>query len=350
MLACWRRTAASFAAIGPEIDTLFDVGADLLAGGKRLRAAFAAAGWRSAGGEPVAEAEVRLGSGLELFQMAALVHDDLMDGSSTRRGRPAAHCQLATLHGATGLVGDANRFASAGAILLGDLLLVTATAELGAAVALGGSDDARTRTRALVDEMMAEVTIGQYLDIYAQSADWSEDPAVDLDRARRVIRAKSARYSVEHPLVIGAALGGAGDDLQSRLSAVGLPLGEAFQLRDDVLGVFGDPDTTGKPAGDDLREGKRTVLVAHLLDAAGDEPEVGTFFAERFGHADLREDEVERIRVLARESGAVDAVEACIAKGAQRARAALDGVRSQVPADAYAALEAFIESTTARTF
>ena len=134
------------------------------------------------------------------------------------------------------------------------------------------------------------------------------------------------------------------------LSRYGLALGEAFQLRDDLLGVFGDPATTGKPAGDDLREGKRTVLVAHLLDAAGDEPEVGTFFAERFGHDDLREDEVERIRVLARESGAVDAVEARIAEGAQRARAALDGVRSQVPADAYAALEAFIESTTARTF
>ncbi len=135
-LATWARLGETFAHVGPEVASLFAVGADLLAHGKRLRAAFASAGWRALGGEPLARAEVQLGSGLELFQVAALVHDDLMDRSHTRRGRPAAHRQFSTLHASTGLTGDPERFGEAGAVLLGDLLLVTAESELDAALAL----------------------------------------------------------------------------------------------------------------------------------------------------------------------------------------------------------------------
>src|SRR5690606_9542708 len=185
VLATWDGLARTYSSLGPEAAALFEVGADLLAGGKRLRAAFAAAGWRSHGGEPLAAPEITLGTGLELFQVAALVHDDLMDGSLTRRGRPAAHRQLAQRHDDDGLVGGADRFGDAGAILLGDLLLVSATASFAAALdGVGGREAARAR--AVLEDMMTEVTVGQFLDVYAQSAAWDDDPSVDLDRARRV--------------------------------------------------------------------------------------------------------------------------------------------------------------------
>ncbi|WP_420113910.1 polyprenyl synthetase family protein [Pseudactinotalea sp.] len=320
VLGSWRRLAGSFAAVGHEVAAFFDVGADLLAHGKRLRASFASAGWRSLGGEPLAAAEVRLGSGLELFQVAALVHDDLMDGSLTRRGRPSAHRQFAHHHDEIGLVGGATRFGEAGAVLLGDLLLVAAQAELDGALGLVGVEPG-SRGRRLVEEMMAEVTVGQFLDIYAQSAPWSEDPAVDLDRARRDNRSKSARYSVEHTLVIGAAMAGAGDDALARLRAVGLPIGEAFQLRDDVLGVFGDPSTTGKPAGDDLREGKRTVLVTLAMTLAN--PADRAMLRTAVGNPDLTLDDVTQIRAILTECGALDAVEDLIA---ERYRTGLDAL------------------------
>ncbi len=181
---------------------------------------------------------------------------------------------------------------------------------------------------------MAEVTVGQYLDIYAQSAPWSSDPAVDLDRARRVIRSKSARYSVEHPLVIGAATAGADDATLTALHEVGLPIGEAFQLRDDVLGVFGDPATTGKPAGDDLREGKRTVLVALAMTRAGDADRAR--LQGMVGRPDLTADDVEQARDILRRSGAVDAVETLIV---ERYRSGLDALASSgIPAAAQAQL------------
>ncbi|GAB2982995.1 polyprenyl synthetase family protein [Actinotalea caeni] len=321
VLATWDGLARTYSSLGPEAAALFEVGADLLAGGKRLRAAFAAAGWRSHGGEPLAAPEITLGTGLELFQVAALVHDDLMDGSLTRRGRPAAHRQLAQRHDDDGLVGGADRFGDAGAILLGDLLLVSATASFAAALdGVGGREAARAR--AVLEDMMTEVTVGQFLDVYAQSAAWDDDPSVDLDRARRVIRAKSARYSVEHPLVVGAALAGADDDALARLRAVGLPIGEAFQLRDDVLGVFGDPATTGKPAGDDLREGKRTVLVALAMTRAD---ETGrALLRDRLGRADLDDGDVARLREVLTSSGALEAVEELIEERYRAGLAALD--------------------------
>ena len=335
------------APLGGQTDLMLDAVATLLRGGKRVRASFLYWGYRAAGGAD-SDALVRCAASMELFQAAALLHDDVMDASDTRRGMPAAHRAMAAAHRSRGLDGDADRFGEAGAILAGDLCLTWAD-EMYATSGLPADEVARGR--AVFDLMRTQLMGGQFLDVLEASTPWATMGTPErIERALRVIRFKSAKYTMEHPLLIGAASAGASPDVTQALSQYGLALGEAYQLRDDLLGVFGDPAQTGKPAGDDLREGKRTVLVAHLLDAAGDEPKVGTFFAERFGHADLREDEVERIRVLARESGAVDAVEACIAKGAQRARAALDGVRSQVPADAYAALEAFIESTTARTF
>lgn len=343
VLGAWQRLADQQAGIGPELADLYRVGADLLARGKRLRAAFGSAGWRSLGGPALAPAEIRLGAGLELFQMAALAHDDVMDGSLTRRGRPAAHRQFASAHARLGLTGDSSQFGEAGAILLGDLLLVAATAELETAVQLVAPANA-AQGRLLIEQMMAEVTGGQFLDIYAQSAPWSQDPAVDLERAWRVIRAKSARYSVEHPLTIGAAMAGATEETLARLRAIGLPIGEAYQLRDDLLGVFGDPTTTGKPAGDDLREGKRTVLLTLAMTLAQDaERDV---LRTRIGRPDLDEEDVARIRKILTGSGAVDAVEALIGERYDTAMAAL--ASSGLPQDGQGAIASLTQSAIVR--
>lgn len=344
VISSWNRLTNEFDTVGTEIHDLFRVGLDLLQHGKRLRAAFAAAGWRSAGGHALDQPELKLGAGLELFQMAALVHDDLMDGSETRRGRPAAHRQFAAHHSSDGLVGSAQVFGASGAILLGDLLLVAAAAELDAAISLGSKEKAATAHH-LVTTMMAEVTVGQYLDIFAQSAPWSDDPSVDLERAFRVIRAKSARYSVEHPLTIGAALAGADDASLTTLSQIGLPIGEAFQLRDDVLGVFGDPQTTGKPAGDDLREGKRTVLVTLAMTRATSAQQ--TLLRQGIGQPDLTESDVAQIRDILISSGAVAAVESLIDERFHTAMSVLTS--SQLPSAVEEHLNKLARAAVART-
>lgn len=312
----------TFARVGDEVADLFVVAAPLLQRGKRLRAGFLAAGWRSFGGVALEPPEIRGGSGLELFQLAALVHDDLMDASLTRRGLPAAHLQFQEFHEQRGMISNAESFGAAGALLLGDLLLVAAESELQAA--LTDRPETAAASRAVFEEMMAEVTVGQYLDIYAQSAPWASNPRVDLDRARRVIRTKSARYSVEHPLALGAAMAGATPTQREEIRAVGLPVGEAFQLRDDVLSVFGDPTVTGKPAGDDLREGKRTVLVtlAMTLGTAG-QIEI---LKESVGNPALTSTQVEEVRGILTSCGALEQTEALIAERAETARVAIDAL------------------------
>lgn len=316
-----QRHREQFLTVGPEVADLFDVAGPLLARGKRLRAAFLAAGWRGFSGGPLTPPEVGAGAGLELFQLAALVHDDLMDDSLSRRGLPAAHLQFQKLHRSRGFISPEESFGAAGALLLGDLLLVAAEAELDAAI--HASADPVTARR-IVEEMMAEVTVGQYLDIYAQSAPWSSDPTVDLDRATRVIRAKSGRYSVEHPLALGAAMAGASSEQQRGVRAVGLPVGEAFQLRDDVLSVFGDSDVTGKPTGDDFREGKRTVLVTVAMTLAP--PQDVAYLKRAIGNPDLTESQVDDVREILTTSGALRHVERMIAERATSASAAIDAL------------------------
>ncbi|HLR28453.1 MAG TPA: polyprenyl synthetase family protein [Ruania sp.] len=302
-------SARQYQGVGVEVDDLFRVGQDLLTGGKRLRAAFVAAGWSAFGGEDLSPVIVRAGAGLELFQMAALVHDDVIDDSDTRRGRPAAHRQFAALHEEHGMLGSADRFGRSAAVLLGDLLLVAARRELEQAVTQCAAH-AQAPSRRIIGDMMTEVTVGQYLDIYAQSVPWSRDPAVDLDRARRVIRSKSARYSIEHPLRLGAALAGADESGLAVCSRIGLPIGEAFQLRDDVLGVYGDPAVTGKPAGDDLREGKRTVLLTLAVLRAGAEQR--DLLRRHIGDSGLQPGQVETVRSILSETGARQEVETLI--------------------------------------
>jgi geranylgeranyl diphosphate synthase type I len=337
-------------AVAPQAGPLADSVAALLSSGKRLRASYAYWSWRAHGGVPGTPDEgavLRVGASLELFHAAALFHDDVIDDSDTRRGRPAAHREFAAAHRREGLRGDDGRYGASVAILLGDLALIASDAEFAAAVAVLPADAARS-TRTVFDEMRTEVTVGQYLDLLAQSQPWDDDADRVEARARQVIRFKSARYSVEHPMALGAAMAGADDEALGACRAIGLPLGEAFQLRDDLLGVFGDPAVTGKPAGDDLREGKRTVLVARALRRAHESGDAGTveLLRSRLGDPSLSASDAARLAAAISATGAPDEVEKLIDS---LAGSALNLVEQQTwPAEARAQLAALARQSVDR--
>ena len=251
--------------LGEDATRLVAAARNAVTGGKRFRAAFCywghqvAAGERGAQDLPDTAALLRACGALEVLHASALVHDDYMDLSDVRRGRPATHRAFARLHEDSGWRGDAGQYGASAAILLGDLLLSWSDELL---TTCGLAPERVHAARPWFDRCRSEVVTGQFLDVSAQARG-----SADVDVAMRVLRYKSAKYSVERPLHIGAALAGAGSETLEALTRFGLPLGEAFQLRDDLLGVFGDPAVTGKPAGDDLVEGKRTVLVALAMDA-----------------------------------------------------------------------------------
>jgi geranylgeranyl diphosphate synthase type I len=303
---------AVLADISSDAAPLVEAWAQMLRGGKRLRAAFAYWSWRAHGGargEGSTAGIVGVGAALELFQAAALFHDDVMDRSDTRRGVPTAHRTFAARHRDAGWSGDADQFGLSAAILLGDLSLVASEDEFLRAVSEVPAA-AVAPARVLFTRMRTEVTVGQYLDMHAQMLPWTDDFDADERRAREVVRSKSARYSVESPIAIGAALAGAAPEQLATCSAFGLPLGEAFQLRDDLLGAFGDPETTGKPAGDDLREGKRTLLVIRAMRAL--DPAARTELASMLGAPDLTAADVAQMQQTIRGTGAADEVEELI--------------------------------------
>ncbi|MCU1482640.1 MAG: geranylgeranyl pyrophosphate synthase [Subtercola sp.] len=318
--------------IAPELATFADFSRDLLSGGKRFRAQFCYWGWRSvsdldfagsaaSSGEASARAEaefaalVELCTGLELFHAAALVHDDIIDKSDTRRGRPSAHRRFETLHRDRAYTGDAEDYGRASALLMGDLLLAWSEELVGQA--LERLDSSAIPTRLEFNRMRTEVTLGQYLDILDENA-WPVLAEEELlGRAERVIVYKSAKYSVEAPLVLGARLHGADAEQIAALRAFGLPLGIAFQLRDDLLGVFGDAERTGKPSGDDLREGKRTVLIALTRQTLS--PGAKRLFDELLGDPDLNAQQISMLQATISDSGAADRVEHLIAAHAENA-------------------------------
>jgi geranylgeranyl diphosphate synthase type I len=334
---------AVLAEIGADMTPFVDLVASLVRGGKRLRAAFFYWGYR-AGGGPDSDAAIRAAASMEFFQAAALLHDDVMDGSDTRRGMPSAHRRLAAHHAAQGWSGNAARYGEAGAILAGDLCL-TWTDEMYATSGLPAHETARGRE--LFDRMRTQLMGGQFLDVLESVRGWDGLSARErVERARHVIRYKSAKYTVEHPLLIGATAAGAQEGDLAALSRYGLALGEAFQLRDDVLGVFGDPEATGKPAGDDLREGKRTVLVAQSLASA--EPDEIALFDKLLGVADLDDEQVAQLRAVISSTGALDRVEQMITEQAQAAHDHLHSAQG-LTAEGVATLESLIGLSTARS-
>lgn len=322
-------------AVSADLAPVANLASDYLDGGKRLRPAFAYWGWRAAGGEPCLGI-IRAAASLELLQACALIHDDVMDASDTRRGRPSAHRRFESHHAAADWDGNAEAFGSGAAILLGDLFLAWSDQLFSAS---GLPDEALRRGRPLFDAMRTELMAGQYLDLVVQSL-----PKPDRTAIGTVLRYKSAKYTIEHPLQLGALLGGADDGLVAGLSDFGLPLGEAFQLRDDLLGVFGDPAVTGKPAGDDLREGKQTLLIAVAFESS-DEQQRDVLRAG-LRNRDLDDDGVARIRDVLQSTGAVTAIEQEI--GVRRDAAMQALARLELPVTARGALTALAEAAVKR--
>ncbi|WP_417218920.1 polyprenyl synthetase family protein [Arthrobacter sp.] len=292
--------------------------ASLVQGGKRLRPRFAFWGYAGAGGDRGDDGIVRAAAALELFQAAALIHDDVIDRSATRRGRPSVHKSFENIHAREGWARDGARFGEAAAILVGDLCL-SLSEQLFATAAPAGAP-----ARVIFDGMRTQVMAGQYLDVLEESAGSSSPDEDVLQRARTILRYKSAKYTTENPLLLGGALAGADSALLAGYSAFALPIGEAFQLRDDVLGVFGDPAVTGKPAGDDLREGKRTEMIAHALLRASTPDR--DFIQERLGADDLTTAEISRMTDILESSGALKATESTIAELSERGFSALAGL------------------------
>jgi geranylgeranyl diphosphate synthase type I len=206
----------------------------VLSGGKRLRPAFCHWGFVGAGGGLSEQIDIDAGAAFELMHACALFHDDVMDDADSRRGQRTAHRVAADEHAERGWAGESRRFGEGVAILVGDLAFVYADQLLDI---LGGV----SRTR-------------------------------DLVASERICRYKSGKYTIERPLHLGAVLAAPerADELLPHLSAYGLPLGDAFQMRDDVMGAFGDEAVTGKPVGGDLLEGKPTPLLARANRAATD--------------------------------------------------------------------------------
>lgn len=299
--------------LGGDAGRLVAAARTSVAGGKMFRASFCWWGHHAVAAPDDPDALVRACAALELLHASALVHDDLMDASDTRRGNPATHRAFEAEHRATAWRGDPEQYGAAGAILLGDLLLSWSEELLRRC---GLPFAAVAPALEVFDLCRSEVIAGQFLDVSAQARG-----SADVDTAMTVLRYKSAKYSIERPLQVGAALAGASPRMLAELSAFGLPLGEAFQLRDDLLGVFGDPSVTGKPAGDDLVEGKRTVLVALSLDAAP--PAEAAELDAALGTA-LSSSDVERLRAIIDASGAHSQVEAVISELGDLALAALD--------------------------
>jgi geranylgeranyl diphosphate synthase, type I len=328
--------SAWLAELGEDAARLVEHARTSVSGGKRFRAAFCWWGHLAVAEPDDPTALLRACASLELLHASALVHDDVMDASDVRRGRPATHRAFETLHRERGWAASAEQYGAAAAILLGDLLLSWSDELL--------RTSGLPATRVLdalgyFDLTRSEVVTGQFLDVSAQARG-----AADVDVAMTVLRYKSAKYSIERPLHIGAALAGGSRETIAELTRFGLPLGEAFQLRDDLLGVFGDAAVTGKPAGDDLSEGKRTVLIALALDALG--PEDRSRLDASLGRP-LSTDQVEELRALIDASGAREQVEQVITALTERALGALDA--ADVRDEARGVLRDLAAAATQRT-
>lgn len=324
------RRRADAAYIGPDYDELIAALEDfVLRGGKRLRPAFAYWGYRAVA--PAADGDIDdsallLFSALELLHACALVHDDVIDESATRRGMPTAHVQFTSLHRGRRWSGSPEQFGISTAILLGDLALVWADDIIAETPLEPG---ALRRVRQVWSDIRTEVLAGQYLDIVAESS-----MADSIASAMNVNRFKTASYTVTRPLQLGVAAAADRPDVQATFADLGNDLGVAFQLRDDVLGVFGNPAVTGKPSGDDLRAGKRTVLLAEAVQRADASDASAAALLRTSIGTDLTDAQVAELCEVITTVGALAAVEERISTLTTRALDALDNASIHAPAKA----------------
>ncbi|MBI2700795.1 MAG: polyprenyl synthetase family protein [Mycobacterium gordonae] len=301
-------------------DTLGDCGVDaaggvlleFVKGGKCLRSTFMYLGWLC--GAPPSEAALSATASLELLHAFALLQDDVMDDSPSRRGLPAAHIQFEQWHTQRGLSGSSRRFGESAAVLLGDLCLIWAEQMLRDC---GLSRTQLQRAWPRYDAMRTELAVGQFADL---TLDIRKPPT--LDAVLNVARLKSGNYTVRRPLEIGAAMAGCSEHTLARLGEYGSAVGEAFQLRDDILGIFGSPGTTGKPNGGDLLERKATSLMVAAFELA--DTSTRRQFAELIDREHLTDADLEHWRALIFATGAVQRIEQLISDRVAIAQEALN--------------------------
>ncbi|RCG24074.1 polyprenyl synthetase family protein [Streptomyces diacarni] len=310
----------------------------VLGGGKRLRPAFLWCGWHAAGAADVsADAVLEIGAALELLQGCALIHDDLMDSATSRRGRPALHVAFQAVHRSRGASGSAEAFGYSAALLAGDLALAWAQ-DLWEQTDL--PQPSRQRTRRLWQAMRTEMVAGQYLDLRSQA-----DGASCPDEALRTAYLKSGLYTVQRPLLLGATLGGASADLSAGLERVGRCAGLAFQLADDVADLFGNEQQLGRRTGEDVRQGKPTYLMTVALEAAsrGGHRTAQQVLTRAQGNPELSEDGLDEVRAAVTQVGARGHVEKLVRELADEAREAV--AESAMPRAAADSLTALVGAT-----
>ncbi|WP_394934346.1 polyprenyl synthetase family protein [uncultured Ilumatobacter sp.] len=281
----------------------------VLSGGKRLRPAFCHWGYVGAGGGDNDPLDIDAGAAFELMHAFALFHDDVMDDADSRRGQPTTHTVAAAEHAQNGWAGESRRFGEGVAILVGDLAFVYADQLL---------EGASLEASQIWNELRVELNIGQYLDILG-----GVSRTRDVVKSERICRYKSGKYTIERPLHLGAVLAAPerADELLPHLSNYGLPLGDAFQMRDDVMGAFGDEAITGKPVGGDLLEGKPTPLLARATRRAND---AQRRVLELVGDPDLDANAVAKIQQVMIDTGGLDELEAHISALTEAAVTSLD--------------------------
>jgi geranylgeranyl diphosphate synthase type I len=320
--------AAYLSSLDRGLDLLARAARDaVLSNGKRLRPQLAWWGWRANGGQGPPSAVLPALASLELLHAFALVHDDVMDRSDTRRGRPSTHRALAAEHVRSGMIGDPRCFGDSAAILVGDLCLVWADRLMAQAMV---DRDRVTAARFAYDHMRIEAIAGQFLDILGD-----ESPTWTVEQALRTARLKTAAYTVTRPLHFGAVLAGPVDpELSAALTRYGSAIGEAFQLCDDLLGAFGEPAVTGKPAGDDLVSGKKTVLleIARGRASARQLDEIEEILRRWRGRRGDTSEAARRLAGIVRATGAPDAVAAMISERIDEGRRAVATVSMDLEA------------------
>lgn len=299
--------------ISPQLDVVTDSLSLFMESGKRVRPIFCWWAWRGCGGED-SDPALKAAASLEFIQACALIHDDMMDKSDTRRGQPAVHRRFEQLHDDSNWFGSASAFGEASAILIGDLALTWADQ---AYYESGLEPGALERGKPIYDNMRTEVVAGQYLDVLQQAK-----RSHDRDEILKVAQFKTAKYTIERPLHLGAAWAEAPSATIAALSGFGMPLGVAFQVRDDIMGVFGDPDQTGKPAGDDVREGKYTFLIDYAY--AADNQATTQVLDHALGNPKLTQADIDQVRQAILDTGALATAERFVDDKLNEALDALD--------------------------
>lgn len=318
--------------VDPDLQPVFDeIRRLVMGGGKRLRPQFAHWGWVGAGGDPESRVPDKVGAAIELLHATALFHDDVIDDAATRRGRPTTHRRIADEHSRNGWSGESRRFGEGVAVLIGDVTYVISDSLM---------DGLSPSARGIWHDLRLEMNIGQYLDTLGSARRERR-----LEVAERICRLKSAKYTIERPLHLGAVAADAtaGVALMPMFSAYGLPLGDAFQMRDDILGAFGDPDLTGKPVGGDFREGKPTPMLARAVNLATPDQRA---VLDLVGTPELDDESVASIQQVVVDTGALEETENVIRALRDEAINALDA--SRLNGDAHGALVQLADAVTRR--